>query len=257
MRTLKRLTLTGIVLTGLLGVSLSAENWPHWRGRRGRCDERNRAPESLERHGERRLEEPARRLGVSSPIVWGDRVFVTSQAAAGQSRVGPRLGQGAGRQCGGTQLELRHARRDRSVRFLVEALNRADGRRLWTHTIDGRRRSAVGARQAQPGQRQPGDRWRARVCRLRLGPGRRRRRERQAGLEPSPRQGLRAVRHQLGQWQLADRLPQLAHPRLLPRGIFIFDRARYADRQTALEDGQAARRPVVQHAARRAGAARR
>ena len=34
-------------------------------------------------------------VGVSSPIVPGDRVFVTSQIGTGESRQGPRLGQGA------------------------------------------------------------------------------------------------------------------------------------------------------------------
>ena len=34
-------------------------------------------------------------LAVSSPVVWGDRVFVTSQAGDGERVPGPRLGQGA------------------------------------------------------------------------------------------------------------------------------------------------------------------
>jgi hypothetical protein len=53
---------------------------------------------------------------VSSPIVWGDRVFVTSQAGRGARADGP----------GGTG--------DR-VGFLIEAFSRTDGNRLWTHEV--------------------------------------------------------------------------------------------------------------------------
>jgi outer membrane protein assembly factor BamB len=118
-----------------IGPSISADNWPHWRG-----------PAAAGTTGESRLPEQwsdtsnvawrARLdgVGVSSPIVWGQRVFVTSQAGAGASRQGPRLSQGADASAGERALGAA-ARQDRSVRFLVEAFDRQDGRRLWTYGV--------------------------------------------------------------------------------------------------------------------------
>ncbi len=74
-----------------------AENWPHWRG-----------PESTGVSTEKALPErwsdtenvawkaPVRGLGISSPIVWGDQVFVTSQIGRSARRAGnhPTLVQG-------------------------------------------------------------------------------------------------------------------------------------------------------------------
>jgi len=87
-----------IVVCGvaLAGSGARAENWPNWRG-----------PASTGVSAEAGL--PATwsdttnvawrtalsGAGVSSPVVWGERVFVTSQIGSGASAVGPRLGQGA------------------------------------------------------------------------------------------------------------------------------------------------------------------
>jgi outer membrane protein assembly factor BamB len=70
-------------------------------------------------------------VGVSSPIVWGDRVFVTSQAGTGSTRTGPRLGQGADSSPG--ERSLAGSAAGQGVRFIVEALDAADGRRVWTY----------------------------------------------------------------------------------------------------------------------------
>jgi outer membrane protein assembly factor BamB len=70
--------------------------------------------------------------GVSSPIVWGDRIFVTSQAGAGLRREGnhPTLVQGGDAKEAGERALVKAADSDR-VRFLIEAFARGDGRRLW------------------------------------------------------------------------------------------------------------------------------
>ena len=134
MNTSKASTLLAVVAAGLMyGASVSAEDWPQWRG-----------PAATGVSGEKGLplkwsdtENIAWRAkltgtGVSSPIVSGDRVFVTSQTGAGAFRHGPRLGQGAD-----TNAAERALNRTGSsgVRFLVEAINRADGRRLWTYEL--------------------------------------------------------------------------------------------------------------------------
>jgi len=78
-----------------LGVSASADDWPQWRGPAGTgASNETRLPETW--NDTRNIAWKARLagVGVSSPVVWGDRVFVTSQVGQGGSRQGPRLGQG-------------------------------------------------------------------------------------------------------------------------------------------------------------------
>jgi outer membrane protein assembly factor BamB len=61
-------------------------------------------------------------------------VFVTSQIGVGNSATGPRLGQGA--DASPTERSLSHAAASgETIRFLVEAFDRANGRRLWTHEL--------------------------------------------------------------------------------------------------------------------------
>src|SRR4051794_36043175 len=81
-----------------LGGSLSAADWPNWRGPRGNgvSDEKN-LPERWSASENIAWKAPIGGVGVSSPIVAGDRVFVTSQIGTGVRRPGnhPRLAQGA------------------------------------------------------------------------------------------------------------------------------------------------------------------
>ena len=119
---------------------LHAENWPHWRG-----------PTSIGVSPERGLPDrwsdteniawrtPVRGLGISSPIVWGDQVFVTSQIGRSARRAGnhPTLVQGGNpteageRPLGGAATP---APADKVI-FLVTALNRVDGRKLWEYEV--------------------------------------------------------------------------------------------------------------------------
>ena len=92
MRFLKSLTVMIIAGAG----ALQAQNWPHWRGPTASgvsaetgLPSRWSATEGIA------WKAPIRGLGVSSPVVWGNRVFVTSQVGVGASRQGPRLAQGA------------------------------------------------------------------------------------------------------------------------------------------------------------------
>ena len=92
---MKRLLLCVAIL--MTSASLRAENWPHWRG-----------PSSIGVSSEKGLPErwsdtenvawkaPVRGLGISSPVVWGDQVFVTSQIGRSARRAGnhPTLVQG-------------------------------------------------------------------------------------------------------------------------------------------------------------------
>src|SRR5580765_3766666 len=78
------------------GVQLSAQNWPQWRGPLGSgVSTETRLPETWSNTQNVAWKAPLRGLGVSSPIVWGERIFVTSQLGDSERRTGPRLGQGA------------------------------------------------------------------------------------------------------------------------------------------------------------------
>src|SRR5580765_898360 len=87
-----------VVLVVALAGSISAADWPQWRGPRGTgaSDEKN-LPVRWSATDNVAWKAAIGGLGVSSPIVSGDRVFVTSQIGTGVRRPGthPRLAQGA------------------------------------------------------------------------------------------------------------------------------------------------------------------
>jgi outer membrane protein assembly factor BamB len=118
----------------VLSVSLSAEDWPSWRGpaNTGASTE-TRLPETWS-NTNIAWRSALTGSGVSSPIASGDRVIVTSQVGSGERRLGPRLGQGADVNEGERSLAVN--RKSPTVRFLVEAFSRTDGRRLWTYELE-------------------------------------------------------------------------------------------------------------------------
>jgi outer membrane protein assembly factor BamB len=75
-------------------------------------------------------------VGVSSPAVWGDFVFVTSQRGAGQRRSGnhPSLVQGADAGASGERTLAGRAA-DGPLTFVVSALRWSDGTTAWTHEV--------------------------------------------------------------------------------------------------------------------------
>jgi len=93
---MRLIRLLPLALAGLVTATLSADDWPQWRGPAGGAiSAESRLPERWSDTQNIAWKSRLSGAGISTPIVWGDRVFVTSQAGAGQSRVGPRLGQGA------------------------------------------------------------------------------------------------------------------------------------------------------------------
>jgi len=118
---------------GLFSPVLIAENWPHWRG-----------PSASGVSGEQQLPDrwsdtenvawKARLtgVGISSPIVWGDLVFVTSQVGSGEVRPGPRLVQsGNPLDAGEKPLVSGPVVDEGKVAFLVSAFDRRSGREIW------------------------------------------------------------------------------------------------------------------------------
>jgi outer membrane protein assembly factor BamB len=118
--------------------SLTADNWPAWRGPHatGVTTETN-LPERWSATANIAWQAPLRGTGVSSPIVFGDRVFVTSQEGTGVRRRGnhPSLVQGPDSAASGERT-LTGARESDTTRFIVTAFDRATGRRAWEFLVD-------------------------------------------------------------------------------------------------------------------------
>jgi outer membrane protein assembly factor BamB len=129
-------------LTGALCVmaiaSLAAADWPHWRGPGANGVAADAALPTRWSAAENVAWQTALAgVGVSTPIVSGHRVFVTSQIGAGVSRQGPRLVQGGDAAAQGERAlgAARTAASPDKTIFVVEAFSRADGKRLWERQI--------------------------------------------------------------------------------------------------------------------------
>ncbi len=129
-----------IVLMLVVGAAqMHAENWPHWRGPDATgVSAESGLPERWSDTENVAWKAPVRGLGISSPIVWGDRVFVTSQIGRGARRAGthPTLVQGGNpADAGERALGGEGAAAAGKIVFLVTALDRANGRKLWEYEL--------------------------------------------------------------------------------------------------------------------------
>jgi outer membrane protein assembly factor BamB len=130
-----------VALAVLLGVAVQAADWPHWRGP-GASGVAPDATLPIQWSATENVAWKAELagLGVSTPIVSGNRIFVTSQVGSGVRREGnhPRLVQGAdaaslGERPLGANREANNA--DRTT-FVIEAFSAADGSRAWERRIE-------------------------------------------------------------------------------------------------------------------------
>jgi outer membrane protein assembly factor BamB len=130
---MRRTSVIVSILAGVLSAGVGAEQWPHWRGASasGVSPERGLPVQWSERENIA-WKAPLAGLGVSSPIVAGDLVFVTSQAGSGAVRPGPRLVQGGNPlEAGERPLGSGPRPGDQRVSFLLTALSRTSGSRAW------------------------------------------------------------------------------------------------------------------------------
>jgi outer membrane protein assembly factor BamB len=116
-------------------------DWPHWRGPGANGIAPDKAlPLRWSATENVAWKTAVAGAGVSTPIVSGDRVYVTSQVGAGVRRQGnhPRLVQGSDASAQGERaLSVNAAATDPSKTiFVVEAFNRADGKRVWEHRTE-------------------------------------------------------------------------------------------------------------------------
>ena len=117
----------------LLATSLTAENWPHWRGPSfSGVSNEPKLPSRWNETENIAWKSPVRGLGISSPIVWGNLVIVTSQVGSGEVRPGPRLVQGGNAaEAGERPLGSATGTENGKVVFLASALDRDSGKRMW------------------------------------------------------------------------------------------------------------------------------
>ena len=136
----RRRAIAPLLLAPLLAVALHASDWPQWRG----PGSTGIAPDAKLPVRWSSTESVAWKAaitgaGVSTPIVSGDRVYVTSQIGAGVRREGnhPRLVQGSDAAAQGERaLDASSAATDPSKTFfVVEAFSRTDGKRVWERRI--------------------------------------------------------------------------------------------------------------------------
>jgi outer membrane protein assembly factor BamB len=128
-------TLTSLGIT-LLSAPTLADNWPQWRGPAATgVSSESPLPESWSETQNIAWKARLKGVGVSSPIVWGDRVYATSQLGRGTSQQGPRLGQGGDASPAERSLAEGQASRDRRMTFLIEAFQRATGAAAWTFEL--------------------------------------------------------------------------------------------------------------------------
>lgn len=138
-RHISSVTAVGVCLVG--AVSLGAD-WPHWRGPNASGVAPDRTlPIRWSVTENVAWKAPIAGAGVSTPIVSGDRVYVTSQLGAGVRREGnhPRLVQGADASAQGERalaVETAAGAGRSGTVFVVEAFARADGKRIWERRID-------------------------------------------------------------------------------------------------------------------------
>ncbi len=131
-------TLAGGIAQQRVADAASDDDWPHWRGGDGTGVARGATlPTTWDVSDNIAWKAPLRGLGVSSPIVVGDRVFVTYQIGRGRRQRGthptlargPDADEGVEQPLGGARADAA----DPTVMFAVAAFDRAAGTLLWEY----------------------------------------------------------------------------------------------------------------------------
>jgi outer membrane protein assembly factor BamB len=139
-----RLTFVCFAAAGLAVLTdfpVTAQNWPQWRGPSGAAVSSESPLPTKWSAGENvAWKAPLAGLGTSSPIVWGDRVFVTSQIGETPVAAGahPQLARDD-RSLAERESPLGGRRSDPrapgNVELVVEAFSRHTGSRIWEYRV--------------------------------------------------------------------------------------------------------------------------
>jgi outer membrane protein assembly factor BamB len=130
-----RAPLALVMLLATTALAASAEDWPQWRGPHGNGVSGEKGLPSSWSSDRAAWKARLGGLGISSPIVWGDRVFVTSQAGRSPRRAGDHPTLIRGDEAKDEKPLGAGAASEARTEFLVEAFDRKDGRRLWEYRL--------------------------------------------------------------------------------------------------------------------------
>jgi outer membrane protein assembly factor BamB len=137
---MNRLTTCAAIGLVAFGAAAEASDWPQWRGPDGRrISTETGLPTTWNADAGVAWRTPLRGLGVSSPIVSGGLVLLTSQVGRGRLRPGnhPALVRG-GAESPDNERPLGGERVDGdgdAVVFLISAFDQADGHLVWEHEL--------------------------------------------------------------------------------------------------------------------------
>ena len=254
-----RMRMALVAVGVLLAAAPMAANWPQWRGPSGLgVSAESGLPTTWSARENIAWSAALRGLGSSSPIVWGDQVFVTSQVGrlplSGGSH--PPLARDDAalvsreKPIGGRREEPSGPRRsDLPRRRILQPSRRPPPLGIPRR---GARSVPQSPRKAQPRDADARHRRRASLRLVRHRSDRGARHARRRRVVEAPRRRVLAVRHQLGTRQLSGALQGSADPAVRSRVGVVPARARRADGQAALEGGPRKGPRLVQHAAGRA-----
>lgn len=134
-----RLTAAAVVLSGAL--SLHAGNWQMWRGRNNSGMAAGTAPTTWSADKNIKWTADIPGLGHSTPLVWDDRIFVTTavptESLAAAAERNAQIAREGAAEVGQRGVRRRRAGRSAGTaagvehRFLVLAIDRETGRRIW------------------------------------------------------------------------------------------------------------------------------
>jgi outer membrane protein assembly factor BamB len=140
--TLERFCWILALLASLLLPSLQAEDWPQWRGPLSNgISSESALPDRWSATENIAWKISLAGLGASSPIVWGDKVFVTSQTGSVPVQQGmkPQLARDdqdlANKEAPIGGRNMKSAAAGDEVSLIVEAFSRSDGSRLWKYSV--------------------------------------------------------------------------------------------------------------------------
>ncbi len=125
----------------LFVLTCHAANWPTWRGPSGAgVSGETGLPATWSDTENIAWKGHIQGLGISSPVVWGNRVFVTSQIGGGESRSGPRLFQEGDAAAAGEKAlgggATNAGTGSRSATFVITAFDTTNGHPLWEYRLE-------------------------------------------------------------------------------------------------------------------------
>jgi outer membrane protein assembly factor BamB len=130
-------TLFAVMIVVMTTGAARSDNWPQWRGASGNGVSNEAGLPTRWSKNDVAWKAPLKGFGVSSPIVWGDRVFVTSQSGQSELRPGshPTLARGPEAAAEKPLGKSGAGAADKQVYFLIEGFRRTDGRQLWEYRL--------------------------------------------------------------------------------------------------------------------------